>query len=221
LPAQHREKQLESSKMKFTYLKYLSVVLLLTFSFCVSSSDADVIFLDNTMVTGDALDELDLDDLLTAAATVPTEIPGLSLTVEGIGSSADTFDLNSTGTSLGVNSDGDADTDAFEAAFAESVTFSFNQDVTISQLDFAGFAAGDVFEFAGVSITNGDLSNGTTDVFDFATPLALAAGQSFTLTATSGTVGIEGIHTTPAVPEPTSAVLLGLAGLGLCVRRRR
>jgi len=43
-------------------------------------------------------------------------------------------------------------------------------------------------------IENGDLSNGTTDVFDFATPLEILANTSFTLEATAGSIGIEGIH---------------------------
>ena len=84
------------------------------------------------------------------------------------------------------------------------------------------FEAGEVFEFAGVSIhlPTSPIYRPTSSILRL--PLALAAGQSFTLTATAGTIGIEGIHTTTsAVPEPTSAVLLGLAGLGLCVRRRR
>ena len=202
-------------------LTTFALSLILTLSFCVSSSHADTIVLDSSG-TGALLDGIDLASVGTPAATVAvTEIPGLNITVEGINSSFANPEVNVTGTSLGINPDGDDDTDAFDSAGSESVTFSFDQAVTISQLDFTNFTAGEVFEFAGISITNADLSNGTTDVFDFASPLALAAGQSFTLTATAGTIGIEGIHTTTAVPEPTSAVLLGLAGLGLCVRRRR
>lgn len=205
-------------------LKFLSVIVALLH---VSAVSGGIIRLDNTG-TGALLDDIIPADIGTADATVSViEIPGLDLTVTGLatgaGSSAPI--LNSTGTSLGINATDDADTDAFEAAFLQSVTFQFSQAVTISQLDFTNFESGEVFDFAGVSIENDDLSNGTTDVFDFTIPLAIAANTNFTLQTTTGTIGIEAFDVTvTAVPEPSSVIFLGLGcafGVGIRWRKQR
>lgn len=205
-----------------TTFKNALLSLIFAVSFCGSAS-ADIVFLDNSG-TGALLDEIAITDLGTAAATVAvTEIPGLNLTVVGINSDAPTTspDVNVTGTSLGINAGGDADTDAFESAFGQSVTFQFDQDVEISQLDFTTFTAGETFVFGGVTINNGDLSNGTTDVYDFSTPLAIAANTPFTLEATAGTIGIEAFDVTVAVPEPSTLAILGIGCLAGMTRRRK
>ena len=188
-------------------------------------TNAAVVRLDNTG-TGALLDGIVAADIGTAAATVGvTEIAGLNITVTGLSTGNTTTDpiLNSTATSLGINATGDADTDAFESAFLQSVTFQFDQNVTISQLDFTTFSAGEQFNFHGTVINNGDLSNGTLDTFDFGIPLAIAANTDFTLLASAGTIGIEAFDVTViAVPEPSSMFVLVLGCLGFHgVRRRR
>ena len=53
--------------------------------------------------------------------------------------------------------------------------------------------------------------------------LILAANEQFTVTAGSGNTGLLNIDVTvaSAVPEPSSAALLGLLSLGVVARRRR
>jgi len=172
------------------------------------------VFLDNTG-TGASLDNIVPADIGTAAATVNvTEISGLTLTVTGLttGNTSSAPILNSTANSLGINATGDTNTERFESAFAQSVTFQFNQAVQITQLDFTNFSSGEVFDFAGQSISNGDLSNGTTDIYVFGSPFSIAANTNFTLQATSGTIGIEAFDVT-VVPEPSAFLLLALFGL--------
>jgi hypothetical protein len=166
--------------------------------------------------TGDLLDEV-------KAANVPVtisvaEIVGLDLTVTAIAGSG--TDLNVTASSLGVNA-GDAgdNTERFDALFGESTTWEFDKAVKISQLDFTAFESGDVFVFGGTNINNVDLSSGTTDIYDFSTPLSIAANTGFTLQATTGSVGIEGITLT-VVPEPTLFALFALSCIGLLRPRR-
>ena len=96
------------------------------------------------------------------------------------------------------------------------VTFSFGQDVEITEIDFLSFTNGEVFNFAGQVINEGDLS---LSVFTFSSPLEITAGTSFTVQATAGTIGIESIELT-VIPEPSPFALLGLAGIVLIFRRR-
>ena len=168
---------------------------------------------------GALLDEFPASDA-GSSLSVP-EIPGLNITVESIssiGTGSGTLDLNATASSLGINSLGTTDDDAsaFDAALSEMVTFSFDQDVEITEIDFLSFTNGEVFNFAGQVINEGDLS---LSVFTFSSPLEITAGTSFTVQATAGTIGIESIELT-VIPEPSPFALLGLAGIVLIFRRR-
>lgn len=158
-----------------------------------------------------------LDGATSGTFLVP-EISGLTITVVSVSSNAVSGNvLNSTAASFGINdgASGD-DTDEFDASVNESVTFSFNKEVQITLVDFVNFGSGESFNFAGQSIASSDLSS---SVYTFLTPLTIAANTSFTLSATSGTVGIEGIDLT-VIPEP-SAALFGAVGFLALLRRRR
>jgi hypothetical protein len=181
------------------------------------AANAELILFDNTGSpgTGDNLDGL---SSVPTTINVP-EISGLEMTITAILGSDTGAELNSTATSLGINSDNDSDTDAFESALGQGFTFRFNQDVSITQLDFTNFESGETISFAGSTIAYGDLSNGTTDVYDFSTPLEISANTGITLLATSGTIGIEAM-TASVVPEPATMAMLAIGGvLSIVIRR--
>lgn len=195
-----------------------------------TTASATIIRLDNTgggvNGLGVLLDELQTSDIGTATATVNVPgFAGLTITLTGLATAVPSSApiLNSTGTSLGINASGDSNTERFESEFSQSATFQFNQAVEVSQLDFTAFESGDKFSFFGTTISNGDLSNGTTDIFDFSTPLTIAANTNFSLSATAGTVGIEAldIALATAVPEPSHLVLITMLGISVVVGRRR
>ena len=195
-----------------------TIISLSALALTSSVSFGALVRLDNTGAPGlgDNLDGVAVGDA-PMTVSVP-EILGLTITIHSLGPDGL---LNATGTSLGINGASDTDTDAFESAFGQFATFSFNQAVSITQLDFTSFDnTGEVFNFGGVVINNGDLSNGTTDVYDFVVPFEITANTQFTIQATSGTIGIEAMTLT-AVPESSSIALLGLGGLATLLRRRR
>lgn len=208
---------------KCTFMKTTILPLAITacFALVAGFSQAATISLTNsTGGLGALLDEFPVDNVGNSLA-VP-EIPGLNIMVVAIasdGTGSGTLDLNSTAGSFGINSLGTTDDDAssFDAALNETVTFSFDQDVEITQIDFLSFGSTETFNFAGQVINEGDLAS---SVFTFSAPLEITAGTSFTLEATAGTIGIESIEVT-VVPEPSSFALLGLAGLVTMLRRRR
>ncbi len=192
----------------------LSIGLLIVGS---SICHAVIIRLDNTGSPGlgDNLDGIGVG--VTPTNVDVPEIPGLSITIHSIGPDGG---LNSTAISLGINGDSDLDTDAFESMSAQRATFSFNQSVSFTQLDFTNFESGEEFNFAGQVITNSDLANGTTDIFNFATPLVITADTQFSLEAISGTIGIEAFDLT-VVPEPTVTTFCSFVVLLSLLYRQR
>lgn len=212
-----------------------NLCLSILFAACtVGTAQAEVIRFDTTAPgIGTLLDNTEPSEIPKTISEFSSFGTGLTLTVEAFaGRLGPDLEILANGTEFGVNSDGtdDDEADRFDAALNESVTFSFGgsalsggQTVLVSQLDLTNFSAGETFQFGSVIINNGNLANGTTDVFDFSTPLSLASGESFTLRATAGSIGIEAFDiTVSAVPEPGSLALLSLAGLtGLGLTRRR
>ena len=193
------------------------LILLSSIATYTSICSGATLRLDNTSGgLGEALDLLIFTFGDPAATIAVPEINGLFITVHGI--TADGH-LNTTATSLGINGTSDTDTSRFESIFNQSVTFSFSQDVSITQLDFTSFENGETFDFADTSIANTDLTNGTTDTYDFSTPLLITANSQFTLQATTGDIGIEAMTLT-VIPEPSSTALIALGGLALILRRR-
>ncbi|MGJ8655597.1 MAG: PEP-CTERM sorting domain-containing protein [Akkermansiaceae bacterium] len=183
-----------------------------------STSSAATVQLDNSSGgLGAALEAADFDFGDPELDLLVPEISGLTITVHGITTDGE---LNATATSLGINGSTDTDTDVFESAFNQSVTFSFDKTVSITQLDFTNFEATEVFVFGTETIIYDDLSNKSSDFYDFTTPLVINANTQFTLEATSGSIGIEAMTFT-VVPEPSSTALLGLGGLAYILRRRK
>lgn len=173
---------------------------------------AETIALDNTG-TGALLDGIE-----EAPATIAViELDDLQLTVTSISGG----ELNVTSTSMGINGADDTDTDVFESAFDQSVSFSFNQTVSITQLDFTHFDEDEIFNFDGLSISYEALANKSTDTYEFTTPYTIAANTAFELSAKSGEIGIEGMSLT-VVPEPSyTAALLITFGTALMLNSRR
>jgi hypothetical protein len=195
-------------------MKYLSYYLIASIS-CLSINNAvaEIITLDNSGTTGASLDET----TETPTTISVSEIDSLLLTVNAISGGP----INVTATGMGINGAEDTDTDTFESAFNQSVSLSFNQTVSITQLDFTNFDTDEVFSFDGFSISYESLSNKTTDIYDFATPYIIAANTAFELAAQSGSIGIEGMTLT-VVPEPSyTAALLITCGTALMLRGRR
>ena len=194
----------------------LAVVAAIAFSANASLAQCAIVLLDST---GDPSTGDNLDGIIepTSGITVP-ELPGLNVAVTAVTGTGNVV-INSTGTSLGLNSDGDDDTDAFDADFSESLTLQFDQDVEISALDLTNFEAGDVFHFMGQSIS--EVDNGTTDEIAFDPAISIPANTDFIISATVGTVGIESMTVTAAaVPEPQCVTTVLLAGIGLLALRR-
>jgi hypothetical protein len=92
--------------------------------------------------------------------------------------------------------------------------------VCITALDLVGFDVGEVLGFAGLSISSVD--NVSTDVVSLSEALNIAANTSFTITASTGTVGIDAL-TLEVVPEPAAMnlLLLGMDTFVLTGARRR
>ena len=146
--------------------------------------------------------------------------------------------VNSSGAGLGVNSPtpvvGSENASRFDVDAAESLTFVFNEDVTLISIDLTSFSGEEEFTAAGVDFANDEATNlaglptsDSSDVFTFAGGgISLPAGTSFSLEAggpAGSSVGLEAltIDFTPAVPEPSSIALLGLFGLSAVARRRK
>ena len=177
--------------------------------------------------TGNSLDEIAQTDLPLVVPVV--EIPGLNLSITAFtGIDFSGFDVNSTASSLGVNSEGGSDegeiADRLEQNFDESITFQFDQTVTITQVDFDNFEEGEIFDFAGTIINFDDLTSTFTDIFDFPAPgLTIPANTPFTVATTSdlGSIGLDTITLAPVIPEPSSAALASLGLVSLAAARRR
>lgn len=164
---------------------------------------------------GDRFDEL------TSASFQIQSIP--SIGTLDVTASALLDDLNVTGSGLQDGSNG------YDGA-EEGTSFVFNQDVTITAMDWESFTtAGN----DSVTLSSGATNIGTfpeetvTGSTDFSNTnpstmsIEVSAGDAFTLTYDSGTFYLESITFT-VVPEPgTYALLSGICALGFVMIRRR
>ena len=197
---------------------------LVTCLILIPSARADLVDFSNSSGTlGELIDGTGLGDLPPTFA-VPGVTPNLNFTITGIAGSGAGRLANSNSDSFGVDSAGGAmagDTsDQFDAALSESITFQFDMDIDVTRLNFRTFDAGETFEFAGQTIIFSDLTNQTTDIYDFAAPLRLSAGTEYVMEATAGSIGLEDFSFT-AVPEPSALLLMSLLGVGGIFRRNR
>ena len=192
--------------------------------------------------TGHELDNVVLEDpFVTTPVLEDLRIGDDQLTISVIGlTGAGTFNLNG-GTSgtlgFGINSNGsmfgfDNSFDFDAAPFNESVTFAFNQDLFITAIDLngsllTGGSLNESFEVGGVEI-GGNID--PNDIFDFtADPdrpegLFVAAGDGVLFRPIVGSGNIASLTVQiapPAVPEPSTAVLLVSLGMIGVARRRR
>ena len=135
---------------------------------------------------------------------------------------------------FGIDSSGSDSAFDFDAANNESVTFAFNQDLFITQVDLnSSLTPGsntETFEVGGIEL-NGATGN-FPDIFnlindDSPNGLFVAAGDGVLFRALNGTGNLDSLTVqiappaVSAVPEPSTAVLLVSLGMIGVARRRR
>lgn len=133
--------------------------------------------------------------------------------------------VNATSSGLGINDSATGDdTDGIDTInIIESLTMSFNVDVVFNNLVLNAIGTNDGLS---VSFNSGPptlITTSSTTVFN----TSLMAGDTVTFTAFEPNLGASnnGVRITSfevtAIPEPFSAVLLGLGGVALLFQRRR
>ena len=212
----------------------LKSLICLSVFFCgfslTSHASADIV--DIGLTSGDATGGVinAANDLVTSNPTYDVLEGGNGLTLT-LGGTADDPDaeFNGTASAFGINTTGGGDdSDRIEDEFGETISFTFNQDIGLHEVDLENITndeiitvtiGGDTF-----SIDNANTSGG--DVFDFG-DFAVSAGTAISFAVSSETnvsngFGFQGIVVhVDAVPEPGSLAIVGLGSLFFLGRRRR
>ena len=203
-----------------------------TTSGSVASADIVEIGLTTGDATGALLDnqpdtiEAGLGPIVVQEA-LGTPADGLTLTLTGTTTAVGSNTFNGVAGAFGINSAGGDDTARLDGDLSETIFFSFNEDVVITQIDFASFGADSEILLNGTDL----LTSG--NVVNFSPGFAISAGDTFSIESISATPIPAGGRTSPdvglqsitvdvvTVPEPSSLALLGLFGSVAMIRRRR
>lgn len=142
---------------------------------------------------------------------------------------------------LGVNSAGGGGANVFDSAQEEIWTFSFNQDVVLTQMvgrnmQFNGqrfgvdIGANGTYDFewtrTGFTVGSGSVTAASFGGFEeylatFGSGISISSGTEVAFTSLQGPISLQGLVVN-VIPEPSSfALLAGLGSLGLILLRRR
>lgn len=199
------------------------------------SASAATIIVDMTTsgATGAALDNGTALTNLPFSVTVDeavgvSETAGLQITMAS-GSSFDSANstVNGAGGSFGINSPtpsgGSENAARFDVDASELLTVSFNQAITLTAVQLTSFSGTETFSVGGESFGDSDADSSNNYSFSGG-GLSFAANEDIVIFAggdAGASVGLVSMTIeTQAVPEPSSALLLGFGALGLAVRRR-
>lgn len=166
------------------------------------------------------------------AAGNPIVAPGLMITTVGASDDPQAVINGVLNNGIGINSDvnffdppaANEEAAEVEASFGESLTFTFNQDVTITDVEFFGIDnsadSTESVSFAGQTLLGPSL--GTSDVFTFAPGLFIPANNPIVFAEITGDgVALENFTILATIPEPGSLTMLGFGSVLMMIRRRR
>ena len=128
--------------------------------------------------------------------------------------------MNRTTSGFGINGPGSDDTHGLNTS--QYIQITFDQDVTFTNLNISSWGASDAGEVQlGSAFTSQGSISGTGDT---AYNFTVSQGTAIRIIATADTASNNGFSVdefTVAIPEPSSAALIGIAGFILITIRRK